>query len=137
MEKKLSYDEFWEYVGGEQRANALLMQILNQLMLEDRDMNECLNDKNRIVYSCFYTIIENNKVGKFGLAIFCQIKRGNFEPKPEVKSDVLTPLLIYVTDPRNEMPDCVLDMISLQKRMSNTDSRFSVDWFLGEIEKFK
>ena len=95
-------------------------------------MNKTLNCETKIAFTSFYTLV-SVKDKEFGLAMFCEVHR---EVEEKHNIDHVTPLLIYVTDTESEMPDCALDMISLQKRMESQE-KLNGEWLFNEMDKFK
>jgi hypothetical protein len=133
MEKRMTPLELKEFLGGERKATALLDRIIQTIISKDEDLNKSLNCENKIAFTSFYTLISVADKGDFGLAMFCEVHR---EVEENHNIDHVTPLLIYVTDTDSEMPDCALDMISLQKRMESQD-KLDGEWLFNEMEKFK
>lgn len=124
--------ELKDFLGGEKNANALLDMIIQTIISKDEELNKSLNCETKIAFTSFYTIVSaRNK--EFGLAMFCEVHR---EVEEKHNIDHVTPLLIYVTDTESEMPDCALDMISLQKRMESQE-KLNGEWLFNEMDKFK
>jgi hypothetical protein len=132
MEKRMTPLELKDFLGGEKNANALLDMIIQTIISKDEELNKSLNCETKIAFTSFYTIVSaRNK--EFGLAMFCEVHR---EVEEKHNIDHVTPLLIYVTDTESEMPDCALDMISLQKRMESQE-KLNGEWLFNEMDKFK
>jgi hypothetical protein len=135
MEKRMTPLELQEFLGGNRRASALLSDLVESIIKEDEKLNEYLS-KDKIAITTFYAILEPQYFGdtfeKFGLAMSCKIRR---ETKNSEKRDIVEPMLIYVCDAENKMPDVVLDMISLQKRM-DLKEKFDHEWLMEELDKF-
>ncbi len=124
--------ELKDFLGGEKNANALLDKIIQTIISKDEELNKSLNCETKIAFTSFYTLV-SVKDKEFGLAMFCEVHR---EVEEKHNIDHVTPLLIYVTDTESEMPDCALDMISLQKRMESQE-KLNGEWLFNEMDKFK
>lgn len=124
--------ELKDFLGGEKNANALLDRIIQTIISKDEELNKSLNCETKIAFTSFYTLV-SVKDKEFGLAMFCEVHR---EVEEKHNIDHVTPLLIYVTDTESEMPDCALDMISLQKRMESQE-KLNGEWLFNEMDKFK
>jgi hypothetical protein len=132
MEKRMTPLELKDFLGGEKNANALLDRIIQTIISKDEELNKSLNCETKIAFTSFYTLV-SVKDKEFGLAMFCEVHR---EVEEKHNIDHVTPLLIYVTDTESEMPDCALDMISLQKRMESQE-KLNGEWLFNEMDKFK
>jgi hypothetical protein len=132
MEKRMTPLELKDFLGGEKNANALLDKIIQTIISKDEELNKSLNCETKIAFTSFYTLV-SVKDKEFGLAMFCEVHR---EVEEKHNIDHVTPLLIYVTDTESEMPDCALDMISLQKRMESQE-KLNGEWLFNEMDKFK
>jgi hypothetical protein len=140
-------------MGGQNEGEKLFDQII-----EENIVNNVKSDAKQIV-SVVHTKVEkrnrinNDSIEKFTISTMLIIEKKQFNPDElddefenefdatkinELIAFEVSPVLFYVCEFDKEMPDCVLDMMNLSKRIKarRDDGSFSEEWLLDELKKF-
>jgi hypothetical protein len=140
-------------MGGQNEGEKLFDQII-----EENIVNNVKSDAKQIV-SVVHTQVEkrnrinNDSIEKFTISTMLIIEKKQFNPDElddefenefdatkinELIAFEVSPVLFYVCEFDKEMPDCVLDMMNLSKRIKarRDDGSFSEEWLLDELRKF-
>jgi hypothetical protein len=153
MERRINLNQFFEIMGGQNEGEKLFDQII-----EENIVNNVKSDAKQIV-SVVHTKVEkrnrinNDSIEKFTISTMLIIEKKQFNPDElddefenefdatkinELIAFEVSPVLFYVCEFDKEMPDCVLDMMNLSKRIKarRDDGSFSEEWLLDELKKF-
>jgi hypothetical protein len=153
MERRINLNQFFEIMGGQDEAEKFFDQII-----EDNIAKNAKSDTNQIVSVVHSRVEKRNRINnlsveKFTISTMLIIEKKQFNPDGldidfenefdaqklnELIAFEVSPVLFYVCEFDKEMPDCVLDMMNLSKRIKarRDDGSFSEEWLLDELKKF-
>lgn len=160
MERRINLNEFFELMGGQHEAEKFFDKVI-----EDNISKDVKGDSNQIVSVVHSKVEQRNRkdltiTKQFTISTMLIIERMKIDAKflkehtedfESISEDLgiseeeptiydafeVSPILFYVCDIDIEMPDCVLDMMNLSKRIKarRDDGTFTDEWLVSEIKK--
>lgn len=145
MERRIDIQEFFEIMGGQEEAENFFDKVI-----ED-NIKKGAGDRSHIVSVVHSKVERVHRTNKNDVQKFCISTMLIIEKVAEIKIDKslkldieefsheayeVAPVLFYISDWDTEMPDCMLDMMNLSKRMKQKreEGTYSDEWLMNEIK---